>query len=219
MERANSASDQVATAKPQAVLTLVLEATDGRPSYLLLLRFNTSMNSLIRCFTLRNLHEWGLPQRRLAQDDLDNVTKHIQLDGDAQAVLCSMGGEAVSIDVHPLNDGCLLYGDEVLEQTVSVAKSCGAITLKTLRTTIERVFPHLLNDESMVQLIVSRMYFFTSTLIAGRVMVASSRPSRPLISRHLCSNASGPVRDHQNAGCSGWLLKAFQMRPRQTKIR
>ncbi|KAE9301996.1 hypothetical protein PF008_g22597 [Phytophthora fragariae] len=76
-------------------------------------------------------------------------------------------------------------GVKVIEQPVSVAKSCGAITLQISDTTIERVFPHLLNDESMAQPLVSKTYSFTFMLIAVRASVASSRPSRLSTSRHL----------------------------------
>ncbi|KAE8958396.1 hypothetical protein PF005_g14684 [Phytophthora fragariae] len=45
-------------------------------------------------------------------------------------------------------------------------KSCGATTLQISRTTIERVFPHLLNDEPLVQSLIGRTYSFAFTLIA-----------------------------------------------------
>ncbi|KAE9000631.1 hypothetical protein PR002_g18129, partial [Phytophthora rubi] len=76
----------------------------------------------------------------------------------------TVGCEAASIDVYPLlADG---DEDEELERHVSVVKSCGATTLQISRSTIERVFPHLLNDEPLVQSLIGRTYSFAFTLIA-----------------------------------------------------
>ncbi|GMF54845.1 unnamed protein product [Phytophthora fragariaefolia] len=91
-----------------------------------------------------------------------------------------VGCAAASIEVYPLTDEHLADGDEELERHVSVVKSCGATTLQISPTTIERIFPHILSDETLVQSLIGKTYSFAFTLIAyvderdGRVFQTES---------------------------------------------
>ncbi|EGZ12902.1 hypothetical protein PHYSODRAFT_257278 [Phytophthora sojae] len=67
-----------------------------------------------------------------------------------------VGCEATSIDVYPLTDERLADDDEELERHVNVIS----------RTTIERIFPHILSDEVLVQSLIGKTYSFAFTLIA-----------------------------------------------------
>ncbi|KAG6614936.1 ATE1 protein [Phytophthora cinnamomi] len=78
----------------------------------------------------------------------------------------NVGCAAASIDVYPLTDKHLAGGGEELERHVNVVKSCGATTLQISRTTIERIFPHILSDEPLVQSLIGKSYSFAFTLIA-----------------------------------------------------
>ncbi|KAE8882801.1 hypothetical protein PF005_g14688 [Phytophthora fragariae] len=85
------------------------------------------------------------------------------------------------IEVNPFVDGNLDLGDGEVEQYVNVAKTYGTTTLQISRTTIERVFPHILNDEELVQWLIGKTYSFSFTLIAyvdattGRVFQIESK--------------------------------------------
>ncbi|GMF54844.1 unnamed protein product [Phytophthora fragariaefolia] len=71
--------------------------------------------------------------------------------------------------------------DDDVRRFVSVVKTYGATTLQISRTTIEQVFPHVLNDEELVQRLIGKTYNFSFTLIAyvdastGRVFQIESK--------------------------------------------
>ncbi|GMF28240.1 unnamed protein product [Phytophthora lilii] len=93
----------------------------------------------------------------------DKYLEQWQLVNECQA---NVGCKAASIDVYPFTDEHLVDGNEELERHVNVVKSCGATTLQISRTTIERIFPHILSDEPLVQSLIGKKYSFSFTLIA-----------------------------------------------------
>jgi hypothetical protein len=78
----------------------------------------------------------------------------------------NVGCEAASIDVYPLTDESLADGGGELQRRVNAVKSCGVTTLQISRTTIQRIFPHILSDEPLVQSLIGKTYSFAFTLIA-----------------------------------------------------
>ncbi|GMF28239.1 unnamed protein product [Phytophthora lilii] len=86
-----------------------------------------------------------------------------------------------SIEVNTLMDGNFGDEDEGVERHVTVVKTHGSTTLQVSRTTIERVFPHILNDEELVQWLIGKKYSFSFNLfayvdaISGRVFQIESK--------------------------------------------
>lgn len=90
--------------------------------------------------------------------------------------------ELSRIEVDPFVDTNFGAGDEEEAQKfVNVVKTYGTTTLQISRTTIEHVYPHILNDEELVQWLIGKTYSFSFTLIAyvdartGRVFQIESK--------------------------------------------
>ncbi|RLN91317.1 hypothetical protein BBJ28_00011682 [Nothophytophthora sp. Chile5] len=82
--------------------------------------------------------------------------------------------------IHVVEDGTDADNAEE-ESEVNVVKAHGVTTLRISRSTIERIFPHILADEQLVQQLVGRTYSFTFTMFAyvntrdGRVFQLESK--------------------------------------------
>ncbi|KAG6615008.1 uncharacterized protein IUM83_08718 [Phytophthora cinnamomi] len=78
------------------------------------------------------------------------------------------------MEVNPFENGD--QGQEEAERYVNVVKTYGTTALQISRTTIERIFPHILNDEDLVQWLIGKTYSFSFTFFCIR-----GRENRPRV--------------------------------------